>query len=338
MTSINRLYIDRRSEEDALTGRIRKALPDAGITIVGGPEDIPESEAGRRDTLFLTHHPGAFVKDFPTVPGSPPCGEKYILTMLNCPFSCTYCYLQSYLEHRRITIFTNTARLESEIRSALSSAPAPRLTTGEMGDSLALDHITGTTAGLLPLFEGTDTILEVRTKSAQVEHLMGNSGRLVVTWTLGPEEAIRREEPGTASLTERLGAVSAVARSGVRVGIRFDPVIPAYYTSEEYMALIDRIADTVPEDALYRFELGVLRFPPGLRDIIRRSHPGSRLLLGEYIRDRQGKLRLYRPKRIGIYRDIHRSINARFPNVPVEISMEDLSVWEDAGVPVEACT
>ncbi|MCK4235814.1 MAG: hypothetical protein KAX38_01765, partial [Candidatus Krumholzibacteria bacterium] len=280
--------------------------------------------------------------------------------MLNCPYSCTYCYLLSYLEHRRIVVFTNTEKLKKNIEETLSDNPPLRLTTGELGDSLALDHLTETTSELLPLFGGTETLFELRTKSTRVEHLLesilnastrpGEHGsstprkeaekcgvspmkdNLVITWTLGPDRAIRNEEPGTPTFDERLEAMSLVSGAGIKVGIRFDPIIPFYADLAQYKRLVEGIAEAVDAKSIHRFELGCLRFPAGLWDHIRKNNPRSALLRGEYIKDREGKMRLYRPKRVKLYRDIYRSILSRFRDVPVELSMESRTVWEDVGL------
>jgi spore photoproduct lyase len=304
------------------------------------------------------HNRGAFVKNFPAAPGSPPCGEKYVLTVLNCIFSCSYCYLQTYLDHRNIVVYTNLARLKREIERTLVSDPPRRLTTGELGDSLALDELTRFTDELLPLFAGTGTLLELRTKSDRADHLIGRwknvdgrsddartshavsrtpavteaRERLLVTWTLGPEEMIRSEEHGTASLDERLEAMGRTAASGIKVAVRLDPIVPFHAEPAAYDTLAERIAGAVREDAIYRFELGVMRYPPGLWDRVRESNPSSTLLHGEYVKDSGRKLRLYRPQRIVLYRRTVESIRRRFPRVPIELSMEHRTVWEDSGL------
>jgi spore photoproduct lyase len=80
----------------------------------------------------------------------------------------------------------------------------------------------------------------------------------------------------------------------------------------------------------------MVRFPHGLLERVRERDPRSALLRGEYIRGRDGKVRLYRPQRVRVYREILSFIRSAAPGVPVELSMEDRSAWEDAGVPLPA--
>jgi spore photoproduct lyase len=357
---LGKLIIDERAKDDPLTLRVRGILSRLPVETVKNAHELLRGNRCGNGSLILMHNRGAFVKDFPVPPDSPPCGEKYVITMLGCPYSCTYFYLQSYLKHRCIVIFTNTNRMREEIEEVLSADRPLRLTTGELGDSLALDHITETTADLLPLFAGTETLIEVRTKSAQIDHLLkapgrgshpsarnethdtgvekpspkapGNNDNLLVTWTLGPAEAIGGEEPGTATLDERLSALGRTLKAGIKVAIRLDPIIPHYADPSGYSRLIQRIASAAGEGRIYRFELGCLRFTPDLQNRIRARNPRSRLLRGEYLKDGEGKIRLYRPERVRLYREISQCIHSTFPDVPIDLSMEPSSVWEDAGL------
>jgi spore photoproduct lyase len=329
----DRLVIHSLAMGDPVTRRVTERL-DRKETIY---TDDPADFAGP-GTFLLKYHEGRFVKDFPVTPGAPPCGEKYIAALQGCLYDCSYCYLRSYLADNTITLLVNSEKMEEDIREALLSGTV-RLTTGELSDSLALDHITGLTSSILTQLEGTGAVIEARTKSANVDHLPGVNGsdqdlarrHLLVTWTLSPPEAVEQQEPGTATLDERIEAISKVSAAGIRYAIRFDPIIPFYWDADSYERLLFWIKD-VAETAPLRIELGVLRFPPGLADSVRKDSPFSQILHGEYIRDREGKIRLYRPMRIAIYRELASTIDILFPGTAIELSQEDRTVWEDAGL------
>ncbi len=328
-----RLIIDRRALDDPVTGRIRSSLGGAEEIVTGDVSSHPGPA-----TLVLKFHEGRFVKDFPVTPGAPPCGEKYIAALQGCLYDCSYCYLRSYLSHSTITLLVNSGKMESDISEALDAGTV-RLTTGELSDSLALDHITGLTSSILPLLEGTSAVIEARTKSANVDHLPGVNGsdaelagkHLLVTWTLSPPGTIASEEPLAASLDERLGAISRVTSAGIGFALRLDPIIPFYWDAGSYRGLLGRVKDEAG-DAPRRIELGVLRFPPGLIESVRQDSPYSPILQGEYVRDREGKMRLYRPMRVRIYREAADMIREVFPQTGIELSQEDRTVWEDAGL------
>jgi spore photoproduct lyase len=326
LSPFSRIVIDRRAAGDPRASRVIGRLPGVETIIVEHVEKRPGP-----GTLLLRYHEGRFVKDFPVTPGAPPCGEKYIAALQGCIYDCSYCYLRSYLSSQAVTLLVNTPGMERDVREALS-AGAVRLTTGELSDSLALDHITGLTASLLPMLDGTDAVLEARTKSANIDHILGlDPNHLLLTWTLAPDPAVSSEEPAAATLDERLEAISTVSKAGFGFALRLDPVIPAWWDAGSYRDLLGRVRDMA--GAPRRIELGVLRFPPGLLERVRSDLPFSRVLNGEYVRDREGKMRLYRPARIGIYREMCRIIGEMFPGAAVELSQEDRSVWEDAGLP-----
>jgi len=306
-------------------------------------DEIPPGGRPPRGSLLLARRRGRFVKTFRLPADAPPCGERYVVPMIGCPFSCAYCYLQSYLEDGGFTVFTDTGRMAEEIRAALREDPAVRLTTGEFGDSLALDAVTGTTLDILPLLAGTEARLDARTKSDSIDHLLeaaaagGDTAELmrrhlVLAWTMTPADTARREEPGTASLDARLAAMERAAAAGLRVAIRLDPVIPAAADAESYDDLAGAIAAALSPAAPERIEIGILRFPLGLREIVRRARPRSAVLRGEWIRDTDGKERLNRPARVRLYRTIAGIVRERFPGTPVELSMEPVEMWEDAGL------
>jgi spore photoproduct lyase len=329
----DRLVIEDRVSSDPLALRVEERL-ERNETII---TDDPGSFTGP-GTFILKYHEGRFVKDFPVTPGAPPCGEKYIAALQGCVYDCSYCYLRSYLNDNSMTLLVNSRKMEEDIRNALSTGTV-RFTTGELSDSLALDHITEITSSILAMLPGTKAVIEARTKSANVGHLPGMSGtdtelareHLLVTWTLSPPEAVTSEEPGTAPLDERIEAISRISAAGIRYALRLDPVIPFYWDAGSYREMLIKVKEAAASGPM-RIELGVLRFPPGLADSVRKDLPFSPVLRGEYVRDREGKIRLYRPLRIGIYREAAGIISDLFPGSLIELSQEDRTVWEDSGL------
>lgn len=338
----SRLFIDRRASGDPLVRRIAGNLPGAVMILTDTPGPWAEEGGPGPSDLVIFYQEGPFVRDFVIPEGAPPCGEKYIGVLAGCPFRCTYCYITPRLLHRARSLMACTGIMKSEVAAAARSGPF-RLTTGEMADSLLLDRVTGLTAELLPLFEGTESIFELRTKTSSIGHLPGISKEapvdpalarrhLAITWSLAPDGAAGAEERGAPPVQERIEALSVAASAGLATGIRLDPIIPWYWDRLEYASLLERVRDAVGDAPPPRVELGVLRFPAGLVDHIRRTRPSSPILRGEFVLCPDGKTRLYRPQRVGIYREAVRIVSKVLPGAPVELSMEDATVWEDAGI------
>jgi len=84
---------------------------------------------------------------------------------------CSYCFLQEYLANNpTLKVFTNIDDLLGEVAKWWIVNPGDnfRIGTGELSDSLALDHLLGFSADLVPFFflpSGKNVLLELKTKS-----------------------------------------------------------------------------------------------------------------------------------------------------------------------------
>jgi len=137
------------------------------------------------------------------------CGVHVLRALSNCPYDCSYCFLQSYLTDATTSVVADIDALIADIRAAAAREPRRffRVGTWELGDSLALEPETGTAAELVRAFaEIPYAVLELKTKSDHVEGLLelDHRGRTVVSWTLSPPAITRLEERRTASLAQRL--------------------------------------------------------------------------------------------------------------------------------------
>ena len=73
--------------------------------------------------------------------------------------------------------------------------------------------------------------------------------------------------------------------------------------------------------------LGTLRFPSSVKSVIQNRFPDSKIIYEEFITGPDGKMRYFKPLRIGIYREIIACIRKHAPDVPVYLCMEDDEVW-----------
>jgi spore photoproduct lyase len=69
---------------------------------------------------------------------------------------------------------------------------------------------------------------------------------------------------------------------------------------------------------------------PGLKGVVQDRFPRSKIIYGEFITGRDGKMRYFKPLRMKIYRAIARAIRAHAPDVCLYFCMEDDEVWRDA--------
>ena len=73
------------------------------------------------------------------------CNVKVLKSVSNCPFDCSYCFLQNYLTNPQLEVVNDHDRLIQEIESKINAQPWRffRIGTWELGDSLALEDQTG---------------------------------------------------------------------------------------------------------------------------------------------------------------------------------------------------
>ncbi|MBF0443183.1 MAG: hypothetical protein HQK54_14840, partial [Oligoflexales bacterium] len=181
------------------------------------------------------------------------CNVHVLRSMSNCPFDCSYCFLQNYLNNGTTMVVSDIEALVGEVREKISLNPHRflRIGTWELADSLALEDRLGTAGALVEAFSGIDgAVLELKTKSDNVDSILdlGHKGRTVISWSMNPEAVIKAEEHGTASLERRLAAMHKAAGAGYPVGIHFDPLIYYQGWQEDYGNLVRRIFETVSPD------------------------------------------------------------------------------------------
>lgn len=284
--------------------------------------------------LLIRPFQGRLVKECPGTTNHICCGYKIINVMTNCPMDCSYCILQGYLNNPCLTLYPEFAKIFREIDELLKRAPHRllRFGTGELGDSLILDDIIGFAGEAVPFFsEKGNGILELKTKSAKVEHLLTlkHGGRTVVSWSLNPPKIIAEEEHLAASLSERLEAARRCADAGYPVGFHFDPLIYYRGWEDDYRTVVELLFEYIDPTKVIWVSLGGLRYPPMLKQVVRERFPDSRIFAGELIPGEDGKLRYVKPIRVEMYGKMLSWLRACDDDLFVYLCMERGDVWQE---------
>jgi len=280
---------------------------------------------------------GKFIKHCPCTPDVVPCGYYNLNLHTGCPYDCSYCILQAYLETKEPVYFTNFEDMEKELLEISRTHRYLRIGTGELTDSLALDPQTNYSQKILSIFEKFPGIVfEFKTKSTHVGNILNYKKKngeilknVVMAWSLNPQQVIEREELLTPDLFSRLKAIGKVQQAGYKVGIHFDPIVIFDGWKDAYLGLIEEIAKIIEPSAIAWWSLGALRFPYSLREYIFK-HRDSRLFEGELIKGHDGKYRYFKPLRIELFQYIKQKIQALIAaEVPLYLCMEDKEVWRE---------
>jgi len=154
------------------------------------------------------------------------CGLHTIDAVMGCPFSCSYCTIQ--------TFNGDVAEMQPDLADRLREIELQpdrlyHIGTGQASDSLVWGDRGGILEALLEFAaENPNVLLELKTKSDNVDALLARDipANVVCSWSLNTDTIIRNEEHGAASLRRRLLAARSVAESGSRVAFHFHPMVP----------------------------------------------------------------------------------------------------------------
>ncbi len=340
-----RILIDKAVSEEPLTRQICSRFPDVPTyevknygwhkeSSVTDPLKNPLSRG--KKTLHLKYFQGTSIKACPGFSDNLVCCNYFTLDLIeNCPFECTYCILQAFLNKPVITVHANLEDIMNQVRQRTSSQPDTlfRIGTGEHSDSLALDKTLGINQHVIPFFAALpNALLELKTKSNHVEHLLDlpHGGKTVISWSVNPQAIIKEEEFKTATLDERLNAARIASDAGYKVAFHFDPMIDYPDWKKGYQGLVEQIFDYISPNRIAWISLGTLRYISSLKSIVDERFPNSLVFLGEFVPGIDGKMRYLKKIRQRLYRNVQQKIQILAPNVPTYLCMESSHLWKNS--------
>jgi len=340
-----RILIDKAVSEEPLTRQICSRFQDVPTYEVKNYDWQKESRLNDplknplsqgKKTLHLKYFQGTSIKACPGFSDNLVCCNYFTLDLIeNCPFECTYCILQAFLNKPVITVHANLEDMLMQVRQRTSSQPETlfRIGTGEHSDSLALDKTLGINQHIIKFFAALpNALLELKTKSNQVEHLLElpHGGKTVISWSVNPQVIITKEELKTATLDERLNAARMASDAGYKVAFHFDPMIDYPDWEKGYQGLVEQIFDNISPDRIAWVSLGTLRYISSLKSIVDVRFPNSRVFLGEFVPAIDGKMRYLKKIRQRLYRNVQQKIQKLAPDVPTYLCMESSPLWKNS--------
>jgi len=335
-----KIYITRESEHLPMAQRILEKARHIPVEFIEDSKELIEDVLMSRDPvgegkkiLLVTHQKGEYVKPCPCTPGYIGCNYFIINTELNCPLDCSYCILQLYLNNPLITVHANTKELWQELDDFLGKnrTRTIRIGTGELGDSLALDHLTGRSAELISRFASyPNACLELKTKTVDIENILklAPPQNVVIAWSLNSRKIARQEELGAPCVRDRIRAAQRVSKAGYRVGFHFDPIIHYEGWADDYDEIIEELTANIATEKIAWISLGSLRFPPALKPVIQKRFPKTKIIYEEFITGKDGKSRYTKELRKRLFGHILDSLEkAGTKEVPVYFCMESTDIW-----------
>jgi spore photoproduct lyase len=291
-----------------------------------------------RNHIEKTSNKGEFWKPCPgTTHGYLCCGYQIITPQTGCGMYCTYCILQAYFDHQHQVFYTNKEDLFSEIENKMSRwSGVVRFGTGEFGDSLYSEHLTGSARMIASILEKyPNALVEFKTKSTNIGTLkeINAPQKVVIGFSLNTPRMISILERGTASVIERLETAQLCIEMGFSVAFHFDPMIVYDFWETEYGEVVDMIYSYIKDPRKIAWcSIGGFRSMPSLKTLIKKSNTHLPLFSGELITGADGKFRYFRPLRVALYKMMKNAFSAHDPFCTLYLCMESPEVWKESGM------
>ena len=333
---IKRVNVEEGAGDYPQTSRILNRLDDVPVERVSPDDETREGPASLRmekETLRLLSFQGEFLKPCPGTSGYVCCGYQILHVGTNCPLDCSYCILQAYLNQPSLRIFVNLENKLEQIGQFIdeNSAKIFRIGTGEFIDSLALEHVIGWSEILLPFFSTKkNAVLELKTKTDQIQGLLLSKwrDRIIVSWSLNSPSAASREEQGAPSIKKRIQAARRCQTEGFTLGFHFDPLIEHPECKEGYMRTLEMLDKLIDPKGVIWISLGCFRYMPLLKTIMRKRHPATHILDGEFVSGLDGKMRYFKPIRINMYGFMGEILKKWHEGLGIYLCMESDEIWQ----------
>ncbi len=232
--------------------------------------------------LILAKKRKEFLHAIPEKFGIGSKNSYYFSHLFNCPFDCSYCFLQGMYSSAHFVWFINY----EDFQNAIDQKGEGHFFSGYDGDSLALEKTTGFLHHFLPFFaKRPQSLLEVRTKSAYIKPFLCTDpiANCVIAWSLNPENIIRLLEKKTASLEKRLQAMEKVAEKGWKIGLRFDPLMYQKDFLPHLDQLFQEVFTRVQERSIHSVTLGSFRVPKSYLKLLKKNTQDPRIFAGTHL-------------------------------------------------------
>ena len=204
-----------------------------------------------------------------------------------CFYQCDWCDLK--LTYRAafpfITVRVQYDLIKDQIQNRINKSGGPIFfNSGELADSLSMEHLTRAAQEFIPWFGQTDNgFLFMLTKSDMVDDILNlpHNCHTIVTWSMNNDIISKKFEVGAPAFDRRLNAAVKVQEAGYPLRIRLDPIVPFDGWEKAYAETIKSIFDKVSPE---RMTIGTLRFEKGfygMRNTIFTTGPFLPELLGQ---------------------------------------------------------
>ena len=285
---INNIYIENNILNHKRVKNILKILPKANVIPIERYTEIFNKNTQNfrlqklNPALILAKKHDNFIHNTPVGYGLGDKNNYYFAHMLNCIFDCKYCFLQGMYRSANYVIFINFEDFFKSIENIILNNNNFKATffSGYDCDSLANDNLTGFASTALNFFKNYPNInIEFRTKSTYIQPFYNKNpiNNCIVAYSFTPNIISETLEYGVPNLTKRIKTIEKLAKSGWKIGLRFDPLIYFKGWKENYNMLFKKIFSSIPIESVHSVSYGTLRFPNHIFKKIEKLYPEEKV-------------------------------------------------------------
>lgn len=209
----------------------------------------------------------------------------YASLLMNCPFHCSYCYLQGMYPSSNLVMFLNLEDYFSDCKKWIAEKGSLYLCISYDSDLLAMEGVYPYVEGFARFLNQENALrIEVRTKAGgeglwrKMQKLplsLEGRKRMIFAFTLSPEEIIEEAEEGSARLSSRIFAIQKALEEGYLVRLCFDPMIYHPRWKELYGALLQEVFEKIPMEQIHDCSLGSFRISESYLKAMGKALPHS---------------------------------------------------------------
>ena len=269
------IYYESRIANHPRTQKILSQFPNAEKLEIDHYKNIFDKNVeGMRlaPALLLAEAPKQPITRAPANYGYTP-HSFFFRASLNCVFDCQYCYLKWAFKSRFPVIFVdyeNIAKaIEDKIIEMQKEFPGEEICFygSNYADTLATEEISGFHDFFVPFFEKFEgVVFESRTKSANVGPVLdilnetGLAKNFELAFSLNPEIICENLEKWAAPLEKRITAIQESLAAGIKVGLRFLPLLPIVDFEKIYSEFLSDLAGKIDFSQINSVFLGTLLY------------------------------------------------------------------------------
>ena len=209
----------------------------------------------------------------------------YTSLLMNCPFHCAYCYLQSMYPSSNLVMFLNLEDYFSDCKKWIAEKGSLYLCISYDTDLLAMEGVYPYVEEFARFLNQENALrIEVRTKAGgeglwrKMQRLplsLEGRKRMIFAFTLSPEEIIEEAEEGSARLSSRIFAIQKALEEGYLVRLCFDPMIYHPRWKELYGDLLQEVFEKIPMEQIHDCSVGSFRISESYLKAMGKALPNS---------------------------------------------------------------